>query len=747
MNATRKMIQEWKTALIAEIHTLKEYEGRGIFVLKGRYLATGEGGAVYWLTLAYPANLFPGGSIVFEYRDQKAEGNILSSEGRDIIAELDTDLGDEIGKGVLHNEPWDLLNKLIEHLEEIEEDPLKLKTVENILNPPEKTYHPRDKAQSIVHEAVLRAKYNPVTFIWGPPGTGKTYNLARAAAYQYVNGQKILLLSHSNAAVDVLTLEMSRFLQKNGKWNGGEVIRYGHPEKEELLSHPELSVTKLAEMEDVPSGERKRKYEKKRFSLKKKLSKRFNADDSSQLTKIEIGLAKVREKLRKKESSFVEEAMVVATTLSKAAMDPHIFNKSFDLIIIDEASMAYAPQIAFAATLGTRVMICGDFKQLPPIAVSRHGLVEKWLKQDIFHLSGITDWVERKQYHPQLMLLPVQRRMHPDISAFTNKHFYHSLVSDHPETLTQRAHIADLSPFSKQAAVMLSLIDQQPWCRTDRGSRWNLMTSLVSIQLMLSANASGIASVGYVTPYRAQARWINRILPVFLNQRDISVNTDIFASTVHKFQGSEKDMVLFDITDSYPQETAGILLTKKESGRLINVSVTRAKGKFILLGDDDFIKKHVHKEKPVRKLIQYLEKSDTKINDDHASIFLINYTKRLRWYGENAIEKLIKDIADAKIEITISFEKAEDVSEDIWKAIKIASEEKMIILLCKHTEGIPLKRFKKDAREFNQPFISFDNKVLWFGSLQLKNNELKSFPYIPRVFSSKFYSAYQDNLY
>ncbi|WP_421384981.1 AAA domain-containing protein [Bacillus salacetis] len=745
MNAAGRMIEQWKTALIAEIQKLKEFESRGISVIKGQHLATSERGAVYWFVLAYPVSLFQGGSIIFEYKNKKYEGSVLSSEGVDAIVELDTDLGEETGRGIVHNEPWDLLNKLIERLEEIEEDSAKLKTVERVMNPGMRTYHPSGKAKSLVHEVVLRAKYNPITYIWGPPGTGKTYTLARTAAYQYVNGQKILLLSNSNAAIDVLILEMSRFLQENGKWITGEVIRYGFPEKEEVFSHPELSVVKLAEMGDVPASERKRKFEKKRVLLKKKLSAKFNSRDSSQLTKIEIGLAKLREKLRKSEGQYVSEAQVVATTLSKAAIDPHIYQNHFDLVIIDEASMAYTPQIAFAATLGTRVIICGDFKQLPPIAVSRHGLVEKWLKQDIFHLSGITRHVENANQHPQLMLLPVQRRMHPDISAFTNKYFYHSLVTDHPEVLNQRTSIASLSPFQGEAAFLLPIVDDSPWCLTDSGSRWNLMTSLVSIQLMLAANESGMASIGYVTPYRAQAKWVNRLLPIFFNERDIAASSSIFASTVHKFQGSEKDMILFDITDSFPQEKPGTLLTKKDSGRLINVSVTRARGKFVLLGNQKFIKNRVPESKPIRKLIDYLEKRVERPRSNSYVVFTKTYTKRLKWFRKGDLEKLQQDIFNAKKEIVLAFNNAEDVPVAIWQSLKKVEVEKSIIILCKQKAGIPLKKYKIDSKEFLHPFIGFDQKVMWFGQFQQKAGE-KSFPFMVRVFSSKFYTAYESYL-
>jgi hypothetical protein len=745
MNTAERMIQQWKTALIAEIQKLKEFESRGITIIKGQYLDTSEGGAVYWLVMAYPASLFQGGSIIFEYGRKKHEGKVLSSEGVDVIVELDCDLGEEIGRGLLHNEPWDLLNQLIERLEEIEEDTVKLKMVERVMNPGEKTYHPAEKAKNHVHEAVLRSKYNPVTYIWGPPGTGKTYTLARTAAYQYVNDRKILLLSHSNAAIDVLTLELSKFLQENGKWTPGEVIRYGIPEKEEVHSHPELSVVKLTEMEDIRVSERKHKFERKRILLKKRLSVKFNSKDSAQLTKVEVGLVKLREKLRKMEGQFVNDARVVATTLSKAAIDPMIYQTQFDLIIIDEASMAYTPQIAFAATLGTRVVICGDFKQLPPIAVSRHRLAEKWLKADIFHLADIASRVEQGCHPPHLLLLPVQRRMHPDISAFTNDFFYHSLVKDHPDIRKQRTQVTNLDPFPGEAIFLLPLIDGLPWCLTDSGSRWNVMSSLVSLQLMLAANEAGMTSVGYVTPYRAQAKWMNRIIPVFFNKRDIPTSADIFASTVHKFQGSEKDMILFDLTDSSPQEKAGMLLTKKGSGRLINVSVTRAKSKFILLGDHQFVKRRVSGDKPVRKLIDFMEKRLSESLPDPNSVFIQNHTKRLRWFKKTDLAKIKKDIINAKSEVFLSFEKVEDIPESIWRAVRSVEEKKTIIILCKHNKGIPLNDYKTDAREFIQPFIGFDQKVLWYGLTE--NESVKdSFPYMARVFSGNFYIAYESNL-
>ncbi|PNB76406.1 DNA helicase, partial [Pseudomonas sp. FW305-BF6] len=76
-------------------------------------------------------------------------------------------------------------------------------------------------------------------------------------------------------------------------------------------------------------------------------------------------------------------------------------------------------------------------------------------------------------------------------------------------------------------------------------------------------------------------------------------------ATVHRFQGSECDVIIFDTVDTKPQYSPGYILTDQNSDRLINVALTRAKGKFIHITDIPFMKKKTSREKTVRKLIEY----------------------------------------------------------------------------------------------------------------------------------------------
>jgi len=301
--------------------------------------------------------------------------------------------------------------------------------------------HPIEKSKSNVHELVLRSKYNPVTFVWGPPGTGKTYTLARVAANKYFQEKRVLLLSHSNQAVDVLIKEISVFIRKKKRFREGDVLRYGFGSGEGFEPEAALTTSQLLANQEPQLTKDKDTLLEERRNVKQDIARSFSKRDTQYLLEIETKIARVLEKIRQKEIQFVKEATIVGTTLAKAASDPAIYGKEFDLVMVDEASMAYIPQIAFAAALGKRVVISGDFKQLPPIASSRDTLVTKWLKQDIFHQAGVVDWVEHGRIHPHLFLLKEQRRMHPDISAFTNRYVYHSLVTDHVSVLSSRNHI------------------------------------------------------------------------------------------------------------------------------------------------------------------------------------------------------------------------------------------------------------------------------------------------------------------
>lgn len=694
---TSLYIKEWKKALQAEIQHLKKY-GSTKYLIKNGHLVTKDKGFTYFFE-TYTSVRIPVGSLVkVEWGGMKTEGKILSSEGKNVIILFEESLGDIITEAYVFHDPWELLDQLFQRLDEIKESKKKRSRIKRLMNPDMVAKHPTDIIKSSVHELILRSKYNPVTYVWGPPGTGKTYTLARVAANKYLKKKKILLLSHSNQSVDVIMREISTFLSKQKRNNEGDVLRYGSHISELLADLPAITSSQLLQTRDPILAEERDQVMEERKHLKNDLSKSFSKRDSESLLKIETKVARVLEKIRQKEMDFLENAFIIGTTLAKAAMDPAIYEKEFDVIILDEASMAYVPQAAFAASLAKHIIICGDFKQLPPIASARHELVDKWLKEDVFHRTGVADSVHSSSLHPHLFLLKEQRRMHPEISAFTNKYIYHSLVGDHPSVLDARNNISKLAPFSEKASILLSTNDtgEHAFIEKSSRSRINLWHLLQSFQLIHEAYLSGARSIGYISPYRAQAQWMELLLEDLYQLEKQSA--DIMAATVHRFQGSERDVIIFDSVDSYPLERPGMLLVGKGSERLLNVAVTRTKGKFIHVSDSEFIKRKVSPNKMIRKLVDYQEKYQFHIHPHDIGAWIKHQHSRVQWMHARKWDRVFEDMKQSNLAIIMGTPD-EVTFPGEWKS-KINKLGKKVSII---------------SENVSFPFVIIDNRILWLG--------------------------------
>ena len=713
MTSTITYIKEWQKALQNEISYLKKYGSNKFIITNGRFLSS-EGSFTYYFDTAFSLQVPVGASIRVEWGGWKQRGRVLSSEGKGIIIALEQSFGDLISEATLFHDPWELLEQLIQRLDDIKKNKQKRLRVKKLMNPSMPAKHPVEKSKSNVHELVLRSKYNPITFVWGPPGTGKTYTLARTAANKYFQEKRLLILSHSNQAVDVLISEISEFINKKDRYREGDVLRYGVNSGDALGTHDAITTSQLLQKQDPDLANDKGKLIEERRNLKQDLARSFSKRDTDQLLELEEKIVKVLEKIRQKEIQFVKDAFIVGTTLAKAASDPVIFEKEFDLVILDEASMAYVPQAAFAASLGKRVIICGDFKQLPPIASSREPLVSLWLKEDIFHRAGVVDWVNDGRLHPHLFLLKEQRRMHPDISAFTNQYIYHSLVGDHDSVWKSRNNIVETAPFPDRASVLVDTSFTGAHCMTERTShsRINLWQLLLSFQLIHESYVSGLRSIGYVTPYRAQAHLMELIL-VDLYEKE-RLTADIIAATVHRFQGSERDVMVFDTVDSEPQTRAGMLLTGKDSERLINVAITRTKGKFIHVSNQSFIRKHVYHVKTLRQLVEHQERCRQTVGTREIGTWIHNQHPRLQWMHAMKLEKVFHDIETARKSIVISLPVRTVLSEQ-WKE-KFSSRDKQVKLTILSGEAwLELQPDNRIDGCLSFPFIIIDQRLLWLG--------------------------------
>jgi hypothetical protein len=713
MTKTVLNINEWQQALQNEIIYLKKYGSNKYRVTSGRLLSN-DGTFTYYFDTAFSLKIPVGSSITLVWGGIKQGGRVLSSEGKGIIVQLEQSLGDLIPEAYIYHDPWELLEQLIERLDEIHKSKQKRVRVNRLMNPSMPAKHPEEKIKSNVHELVLRSKYNPVTFVWGPPGTGKTYTLARVAANKYFQDKTVLILSHSNQAVDVLIREISGFIKKKDRFREGDVLRYGYNTGVAEDSKEALTTSQLLKKQEHSLVEDKDALVEERKNLKQDLARSFSKRDSNQLLELEKKLARVLEKIRQKEIEFVKDALVVGSTLAKAASDPAIYGREFDVVILDEASMAYVPQAAFAASLGKRVIICGDFKQLPPIASSRDSLVTKWLKEDVFHRAGVVEWVEAGKLHPHLFLLKEQRRMHPDISAFTNQYIYHSLVGDHESVQNSRNQIVEKCPFPGRASILLDTSYMGAFSLTEKSShsRLNIWQALISFQLIHESYLGGARSIGYVTPYRAQANVMDLLLQD-LYQTEV-LSADIISATVHRFQGSERDVMIFDTVDSNPQERAGMLLTGIDSERLINVAITRTKGKFIHVGNIAFIRKHVYNRKTIRQLVEHQEKHQQSIRTKDIGTWIKNQHPKLQWIHALKLEKVLKDIQNAQTSIIISLPVTIDLPQS-WVNVLVNRHHSTMLTVISEKSWPELLPNSWQEEGYTFPFILMDQHILWLG--------------------------------
>ncbi|MFB6467079.1 AAA domain-containing protein [Cytobacillus sp. Hz8] len=739
MTSTLFLIKSWQKALQIEISYLKKYGSSRYHLFNGR-LVNQQLTFTYYFDSNERMNIPNGSSVRILWGSIKADGKVLSSEGEGMMVSLEESLGDLVEEAYLQHDPWELLEHLSDRLEDMKKSKQKRVRMKKLINPIMETKHPTDNIKNSLHELILRSKYNPVTYVWGPPGTGKTYTLARVAANKYLKGKRVLILSHSNQAVDVLMSETTAFIEKKGKFHEGDILRYGSQMSEMILKHEGLTAHQLLKKHYPELAYENEQLSNERRLLKNDLTQSFSIRDSEHLLKLETKLARLMEKIRQKELEFVKEAMIIGTTLAKAASDPAIYENNFDLVILDEASMAYVPQAALAASLGKRVIICGDFKQLPPIASSNHLLVNQWLKEDIFHHSGVADWVKKGSLHPQLFLLKEQRRMHPDISSFTNKYIYQSFVTDHKSVTTTRNHITESSPFSNQAAVFLDTSYMGNYCITagQSHSRINLWQLFLGFQCIQEAYMSGNRSIGYVTPYRAQAIFMEKLL-FDLYQVELAT-ADIIAATVHRFQGSERDVMIFDTVDGDPEGRAGMLLTGKDSERLINVAITRTKGKFIHISNGSFVQQHVYQSKALRKLVEHQRQENQVIWPRDIGKWIKYQHPRLQWMYARKLEPVQQDIQSAKKSIVISIVNTGGLSNEWLNIIHLRNREVKLTLIA--SETIPaIQHNQLVLQNFPFPFICIDEQILWLGTPLDETENIRP-PFVAARLNSKLISEY-----
>ncbi len=477
-----------------------------------------------------------------------------------------------------------------------------------------------------------------LAFVWGPPGTGKTTTLAHIVLGLLSEGHRILVTSTTNAAVDQVLAKLHSLIEGKELLGDGSVVRVGH------TSSPTFgaSLREVAKRSDAKNQEKMERLLRLRPVLEKKASacqvllkqlkeasgpkqlSLFGPATADTLTSSDLlqvfgrGLTKkmlqmtesvqeriirsrkgrleaalelsldalttARSSLRNQEQAVLGQARVILATMTNMYINKLLRQERFDVVVVEEAGMAILPTLFYCATLARKkTIMIGDPRQLPPIVQSSADYVRKAMGRSIFEVT-----VPKPHESEFVALLDRQYRMHPLIGDLVSNLFYDGrLLND--EVTKERSTISNRPPFPKEALVLFDTQDGGV-CKTQQGaySRFNEHSAKLCVNLAKEALDGGLESIAIIAPYAEQIRLIGRMIR---QQFSSGERERLECRTVHRFQGNERDLVIFDTVDTSPLKP-GILLSDKRPGssakNLVNVSISRARGKLIVVTDKNY---------------------------------------------------------------------------------------------------------------------------------------------------------------
>lgn len=295
--------------------------------------------------------------------------------------------------------------------------------------------------------------------------------------------------------------------------------------------------------------------------------------------------------------TVVEEAQIVAATLTGLYLNPHLLYQEWDVVIVDEGSMAPTPAVIVAGNRAKHhFIVIGDPQQLAPVCKfdNKERLVRHWLGVDVYtHGHYTLDEAGAGTHHS--VLLPYQSRMHTDICDLVRQSVYKGLLKDRDPHAWRPA----FRPEPEYPVVLCDTggeslaVARQPK-KTGR-SRYNEYHAAIDIALAKQVLADlpderrDPEYVGIVTPYTAQRDLIKELI----QGTDLEVYCRV--GTVHAFQGLEFDIVICDLVESPGLAIAPFLRGGwgSESMRLLNVAVTRPRHKLFLIANMRYIRQQM----------------------------------------------------------------------------------------------------------------------------------------------------------